>query len=51
MVGLFSLENCCDRPKTRKSALEGLREIGRHPVGHVSYSVIKVSDVMREIQS
>jgi len=27
------------------------QEIGKHPVGNVSYSVFKVSDVMREIQS
>jgi len=27
------------------------QEIGRHPVGYVSYSVFKVGDVMREIQS
>jgi len=27
------------------------QEIGRQPVRYVSYSVIKVSDVMREIQS
>jgi len=26
------------------------QEIGRHPVGYVSYSVFKASDVMREIQ-
>jgi len=26
-------------------------EIGRHPVGYDSYSVFKVSDVMRKIQS
>jgi len=27
------------------------QEIGRHPVGYVSYSVFKVSDGMREMQS
>jgi len=51
MVGLLSLESC--RPKMRNSVLEGLKreEEGRHPVAYVSYSVFKVSDVMREIQS
>jgi len=53
MVGLLSFESYCGRPKMRNSVLEGYRiqEIGRHPVVYVSYSVFKVSDVMREIQS
>jgi len=37
--GLLSLESCCGRPKMRNSVLEELRDIGRHPVGYVSYSV------------
>jgi len=27
------------------------QEVGRHPIGYVSYSVFKGSDAMREIQS
>jgi len=50
MVGLFSLDISCGRPKMRNSVLEG-QEIGRHPVGNVSSSVFKVSDVMRGVQS
>jgi len=47
MVGLVSLKSCYDRPKMRNSVLglEGLRvkkkEVGRLPVGCVSYSVFK----------
>jgi len=54
MVGLLSLESCCGRPKTRNSVLEGLRDRKLEEmcswIRH-SYSVFKVSVVMREIQS
>jgi len=33
------------------SSLMSFRKIKRHPVGYVSYSIFKVSDVMREIQN
>jgi len=50
MVGLLSLDSCCGRPKMRNSVLEGLRDRKLddiHAVGHISYSIFKVSDVMR----
>jgi len=53
MVGFLSLESLCGRPKMRNSVFGKINmdEVGRHPVGYVSYIVFKVSDVMREIQS
>jgi len=51
MVGLLSLESCCGRPKMRYSFRRiKIQELGRHQDVYVSYSVFKVSDVMREIQ-
>jgi len=41
-------ETFCCRPKMRNLVFE---EVERLPVGYVSYSVSKVSDVLREIQS
>jgi len=50
MVGLLSLESCCGKPKMRNSRRTKRQEMGRHPIGYVSYSVFKLSDVMRKIQ-
>jgi len=52
MVGLLSLELML-WPKDKKLSFITIKrqDIGRHAVGYVSYSVFKVSDVMREIQS
>jgi len=47
MVVSMSLDCCCGRPKMINSVSEGLEEVGRHPVGYISYSVFKISDVMR----
>jgi len=50
MVGLLSLEICCGRPKMRNSVSEGLR---KRKLGYIQldgYSVLKVSDAMREIR-
>jgi len=54
MLGLLSSESCYGRPKTRNSVLEGLRDRkleGQDMSSWIrySYSVFKVSDVMREI--
>jgi len=55
MAGLLSSGCCCDRPKMRNSLtdLEGVRDrkLEDTKMVIVSYSVFKVNDVMREIQS
>jgi len=44
MVGLYSLESCCGRPKMRKFSFRRIKRegVGRHPVRYASYSVFKV---------
>jgi len=50
----MSLESCCGRPKMRNSVLEGLRDRKLEDIQLdtlYSYSVFKVSDITKEIQS
>jgi len=45
---IIGLESCDEKLSCRRIKRQ---ENGRHPVGYVGYSVFKVSDVMKEIQS